>query len=329
MVCDRCIMAVKFELIKFGIVPIYISLGEIELENELTEFQHQQLTIIFQLYGFEILDKKHTQIIKTIKDLIVEFIHTSDNKINYSVEIEKKTEIKYAYLNDLFSEVIGMTIEHFITTQKVEKAKGLLEYNDRKLIEVSNKLGYKSVAYLSNQFKKITGCTPNYFKNIKNKKKIAFATVEAHKEYDISIIDKSNARTVTKIKDIVIELIHGLNETKKINFPEFIERKLKVEYKYLNKLFSEIEEITIEQYIIIQKTEKAKELIVYKECSLSELSKILGYCSIADVSTQLKTLTGLTAHHFENIKFKRKLMQKQIKPAINIKRIRKSFRVKM
>jgi hypothetical protein len=48
-------MAVKFELIKFGIVPIYISLGEIELENELTEFQHQQLTIIFQLYGFVIL----------------------------------------------------------------------------------------------------------------------------------------------------------------------------------------------------------------------------------------------------------------------------------
>lgn len=322
-------MAVKFELIKFGIVPIYISLGEIELENELTEFQHQQLTIIFQLYGFEILDQKNSQLFRKTKDLILEFIHTSDNKINYLVEIEKKTEIKYNYLRDLFAEVSGITVEQFITTQKVEKAKGLLEYNDHKLIEVSNKLGYKSVAYLSNQFKKITGFTPNYFKSIKNKKKVCFATVEAHNEYDISIIDKSNARTVSKIKNIVVELVHGLNEAKIINFYEFINQKLKVEYKYLNKLFSEIEEITIEQYILFQKIEKAKELIVYKEYSLDTISNILGYGNIDDFSTQLKQITGLTTHYFENIKYKKHLLQNHFKTVNNIKRIRKSVRIKM
>ena len=331
MVCDRCIMAVKFELMKFGIVPLYVSLGEIEIENELTEFQYQQLTLIFQLYGFEILDKNQTQVFDKLKKIVIELLNDSKNntrKYN-SIYIEQRIGIDYAYVNNLFSEIKSMSIEQFIALQKVEKVKGLLEYNECKMAEIADKLGYSSVSYLSTQFKKLTGFTPNYFKNIKNKKKLMLASVLTHQEYDFSIINKSNARTIAKIKNIVIELVNALNETKKINFSEYIERKLKVKYKYLDKLFSEIEEVTIEQYIMVQKIEKAKELIVYKEFSANIIANMLGYSSIADLSSYLKTVTGLTINYFENIKYKKHLLQNKFKTTNNTKRIRKSIRIKM
>jgi hypothetical protein len=122
MVCDRCIMAVKFELLKLGIVPINVNIGRIELNNELAEFQHQEFYSILQGYGFEILDKNNNQIIEKIKDTIVELVNTHNNNIktNYSADIEKKLERNYTYVNNLFSEVEGITIEQFITLQRVK-----------------------------------------------------------------------------------------------------------------------------------------------------------------------------------------------------------------
>src|SRR5207245_1951397 len=89
------------------------------------------------------------------------------------VEVSEKLGYDYNYLSNLFSEVKGTTIEHYIISHKIERAKELLIYNELSLTEIAYKLHYSSVAHLSNQFKKITGLTPSFFKNMKHKRLIA------------------------------------------------------------------------------------------------------------------------------------------------------------
>lgn len=175
MVCDRCKMAVKYELTKLGITPISVDLGEVGLNSELTETHYQTFSAILKEYGFEIIDKSNARIIEKIKNIIIELVHRSDEtmKINYSAYIEEKLKKKYNYLSNLFSEIEGITIEQFIIFQKIEKVKELLVYDELSLSEIANKLGYSSVAYLSTQFKKITGLTPSYFKSVKDKKRVS------------------------------------------------------------------------------------------------------------------------------------------------------------
>lgn len=175
MVCERCKMAVKYELTKLGIKPISVDLGEVELNNELTETQYQKFSATLQEYGFEIIDKSNARIIEKIKNIVIELVHRSDDtiKINYSVYIEEKLKKKYNYLSNLFSEIEGITIEQFIIFQKIEKVKELLVYDELSLSEIADKLGYSSVAYLSTQFKKTTGLTPSYFKSVKDKKRLS------------------------------------------------------------------------------------------------------------------------------------------------------------
>ncbi|HET8962606.1 MAG TPA: helix-turn-helix transcriptional regulator [Chitinophagales bacterium] len=175
MVCDRCKMAVKYELVRLGLKPIRVDLGEVETEDELTETQYQKFVSALQGYGFEIIDKSNSRIIEKVKSVIIELIHRSDEtiKINYSVHIESKLKKKYNYLSNLFSEIEGITIEQFIIYQKIEKVKELLVYDELSLSEIADKLGYSSVAYLSTQFKKTTGLTPSYFKSIKDKKRLS------------------------------------------------------------------------------------------------------------------------------------------------------------
>ena len=174
MVCDRCKMAVKYELTKLGVVPINVDLGEVELNSELTQTQYQKFSATLKEYGFEIIDKSNARIIEKIKNTIIELVHRSDEtmKINYSSYIEGKLKKKYNYLSNLFSDIEGITIEQFIIFQKIEKVKELLVYDELSLSEIADKLGYSSVAYLSTQFKKTTGLTPSYFKSIKDKKRL-------------------------------------------------------------------------------------------------------------------------------------------------------------
>ena len=175
MVCDRCKMAVRYELTKLGIKPVNVDLGEVELENELTETQYQKFSATLKEYGFEIIDKSNARIIEKIKNIIIELVHRSDEtmKINYSAYIEEKLKKKYNYLSNLFSEIEGITIEQFIIFQKIEKVKELLVYDELSLSQIADKLGYSSVAYLSTQFKKTTGLTPSYFKSVKDKKRLS------------------------------------------------------------------------------------------------------------------------------------------------------------
>ena len=175
MVCDRCKMAIKYELIKLGVKPISVDLGDVELNSELTETQYQKFSTTLKEYGFEMIDKSNARVIEKIKNIIIELVHRSDEtmKINYSVYIEEKLKKKYNYLSNLFSEIEGITIEQFIIFQKIEKVKELLVYDELSLSEIAYKLGYSSVAYLSTQFKKTTGLNTTSFRSLKDKKRLS------------------------------------------------------------------------------------------------------------------------------------------------------------
>ena len=114
------------------------------------------------------------------------------------------------------------------------------------------------------------------------------------------LIDDKKGRTIEKIKNLVIELIHHAEEQTKLKYSEYLSQKLNRDYSSLSKLFSEVEGLTIEQYIINQKIEKVKELLVYDELSLSEIAWRLGYSSVAHLSAQFKKVSGLTPSFYKD-----------------------------
>ena len=195
MVCDRCKMAIKFELTKLGVKPVSVDLGEVELNSELTETQYQKFSATLKEYGFEIIDKSNARIIEKIKNVIIALVHRSDEtiKINYSAYIEEKLKKKYNYLSNLFSETEGIRIEQFIIFQKIEKIKKLLVYDELSLSEIAYKLGYSSVSYLSTQFKKTTGLTPSYFKSVKDKKRLSLDNLKP-----VNNIKRTNQNIISK-----------------------------------------------------------------------------------------------------------------------------------
>ena len=173
MVCSRCNMVVKAELENKGLHPISVNLGEVEIEEELSKEALHQLDKKLRTFGFELIDDKKSQTIEKIKNAIVTLVHHSDYEIktNLSEYISSQIHQDYNYLSNLFSEVEGTTIEKYFITQRIERAKELIVYDELSLSEIASKLGYSSVAYLSNQFKKVTGFTPSYFKSLKEVKR--------------------------------------------------------------------------------------------------------------------------------------------------------------
>lgn len=173
MVSLRCIMMVKDELTKLGLKYVVVTLGMVEVLQDITEEQHDQLKENLSKSGLELLDDKKSILIERIKNVIIEMIHYSDElpKENYSDYISEKLHYDYTYLSNLFSEVKGITIQHFIIIHKIERAKELLLYDELNLTEISYLLHYSSVAHLSNQFKKITGLSPSYYKQLQQRRK--------------------------------------------------------------------------------------------------------------------------------------------------------------
>lgn len=173
MVCDRCIMVVQNELEKLGLDAKNIKLGEVILSKEITSLEKENLSKTLEPLGFEVIDDKKGRIIEKIKNIIIDLVHhqDSDVKTNLSDLLSDKLHHDYNYLSNLFSEVEGTTIEKYFIAQKVEKVKELLVYDELSLSEIANRLNYSSVAYLSNQFKKVTGLTPSHFKQIKEDKR--------------------------------------------------------------------------------------------------------------------------------------------------------------
>jgi AraC family transcriptional regulator len=173
MVCNRCIIVVEQELEKLNIQYVSVALGEIVLVHEITKIQHSDFKERLSLLGFELLDDAKTQLIEKIKTIIIEEVHHSAIKEahNFSEILSSKLKKEYSYLSGLFSSVEGITIEKYTIHHKIEKAKELLVYNELTLSEISYRLGYSSVAHLSNQFKKITGLTPSHFKKLRGNRR--------------------------------------------------------------------------------------------------------------------------------------------------------------
>lgn len=169
MVCGRCIMVVKDELLAAGLDVRDVTLGEARLNaDHIDDDQRSALEARLKGLGFELLDDSRSKIIERVKVAIIDKIHHSgavELKHNWSDILAEELKQDYNYLSNLFSSVEGVTIEQFIIRQKIEKAKELLFYNEKNLSEIAYFLGYSSVQHLSTQFKKVTGQTPREFKN--------------------------------------------------------------------------------------------------------------------------------------------------------------------
>jgi len=162
-------MVVRTELEKIGFNSISLSLGEVELDRNISDEEKQFINKHLESFGFELIDDKKSRLIGQIKSLIIELVHHLNNEINTNLSefLSSKLHHDYTYLSNLFSDVEGSTIEKYFIAQKIEKVKELLVYNELSLSEIAFQLNYSSVAHLSNQFKKVTGLTPSHFKNIK------------------------------------------------------------------------------------------------------------------------------------------------------------------
>lgn len=179
MVCIRCQMAVKSELEKLGLHHTRVELGETEIMEDLSAEQRDYLSTSLKKIGLELLDDKKQIIVERIKILIIELVHYNDEQIktNLSDYLSEKLNHNYTYLSNLFSEVKGTTIEKFYLSNKIERVKELLVYDELNLTEIAYRLNYSSVAHLSNQFKKMTGLTPSHFKNLKHKRRGALGNM--------------------------------------------------------------------------------------------------------------------------------------------------------
>ena len=173
MVSLRCKLIVKSELEKLGLSEQSIELGMVEIHQTPTNEELEKLKTNLLESGLELLDDKKSIIINRIKSAIIDMVHYGDElpTVNYSNYLAEKLGYHYKYLSNVFSEVKGITIQQYIILHKIEKAKELLLYEQLNLTEISYKLQYSSVAHLSNQFKKITGLSPSFYKKLKEKRK--------------------------------------------------------------------------------------------------------------------------------------------------------------
>lgn len=173
MVCNRCVMVVRDEMEKLGLDVSNVILGEVWLNQELSNEQKEKVRETLEPLGFELIDDRKSRNIEKIKNIIIDLVHHKDSLLqtNLSDLLSAELNHDYSYLSNLFSEVEGTTIEKYFIAQKIEKVKELLVYDELSLSEIAYRLNYSSVAYLSNQFKKVTGLTPSHFKQIKETKR--------------------------------------------------------------------------------------------------------------------------------------------------------------
>lgn len=165
-------MFVKSALEDLGLTCISVELGTVEIKEDISKEQLEKFSDRLKESGLELLDDKKNILVEKIKSVIIEMIHYSEDvpEVNDSDYICEKLGYDYTYLSNTFSEVKGITIQQYIIMHKIERVKELLIYDELNLTEIAYKLHYSSVAHLSNQFKKITGLTPTYFKSLKDKR---------------------------------------------------------------------------------------------------------------------------------------------------------------
>ena len=173
MVCSRCKMVVKSVFERMEINTISVELGEVELKNNISENQKNELLKNLRAFGFDLIDDRKSKTIDKIKTLIIDLVQNKNNdlKTNLSEYLFQELNQDYNTLSNLFSEVENTTIEKYFINLKIEKVKELIIYDELSLSQIAYSLNYSSVSHLSNQFKKVTGFSPTHFKNIKTIKR--------------------------------------------------------------------------------------------------------------------------------------------------------------
>ena len=170
MVCNRCVLAVENILTKELIPFQKVIISQVQLHNELSEDQKDRLIKNFKTIGFELIDNRNSALIENIKQLVIKKarneLNENENKLKLSHYISSQVNHEYTYLSSLFSSVEGRTIEKYFIDQRVEKVKELLMYDQLTLSQIAFDLDYSSLAHLSKQFKKVTGLTPSFFKEM-------------------------------------------------------------------------------------------------------------------------------------------------------------------
>lgn len=179
MVSRRCKMKVEAELDTLKVAHGIVDLGEVEIEKPMTTQQHDQLKMALVASGLELMDDRKAKLIEKVKLVIIDMVHNMDElpKTKNSVYISQQLDYDYTYIATLFSEVTGTTIEHYIIANKIERIKELLLYDELNLSQIAYKLNYSSVSHLSSQFKKMTGLTPKFFKQLKHKKRLTLESL--------------------------------------------------------------------------------------------------------------------------------------------------------
>jgi len=126
------------------------------------------------------------------------------------------------------------------------------------------------------------------------------------------LMDDKKAILIDRIISVIIDIVHNSTEVSNLNFSEFLSKKLDHHYNYLSNIFSEVKGITIQQFMIIHKIERIKELLMYNELNLTEISYLLNYSSVAHLSNQFKKITGLTPSHFKQLKDRKRMPIEEI-----------------
>ena len=164
MVCPRCIIAVKNILESEDVTVKSISLGDAEIEEELTDEGRLSVARKLQNMGFELLDDPRSQLVEQIRIAVQQWVRMNEERPKLSDYLANNLKKDYSTLSKLFSEVRGITIEKFAIIHRIEYAKELLCYSQLSTSEIAYKLGYSSPAHLSSQFKQVTGMTPKDFR---------------------------------------------------------------------------------------------------------------------------------------------------------------------
>ncbi len=176
MVCPRCVSAVKNIFSTLDIKYNSVTLGEVEVGQPINEELRKELLNKLEDIGFLLVNDRKSQLIERMKALVIDKVHHSDTNenIKWPAYITNELHLDYKYLSSLFSSVESITFEQYTINQKIERIKELMVYDELTLSEIAFKLNYSSVAYLSNQFKKVTGMTPSQFKKVvdKNRKSL-------------------------------------------------------------------------------------------------------------------------------------------------------------
>ncbi len=174
MACESCKLVVKEALEKLHLHPQRVELGEAEIKGDLSPDKQKRLNDAIRKAGLELIENKEGILLEKIKKEIQKYAYTSGGKpsINLSRHLAEKLNYSYSYIATFFSSMEAKTIEQYVISLKVERAKEMILFKEITLSEIAVKLNYSSVGHLSAQFKKVTGLTPSHFKSLKEKKRI-------------------------------------------------------------------------------------------------------------------------------------------------------------